>query len=159
MKLTATQRRTANKVGQYIAGLGCWLAVASGSAVIAHADDRPVLENGGVSIQVQRLSDRVLFCVNADQHHKISSEFGVEFSLEKGSASAWREKLPKVMTAAGYYFELPARFDLRTRASTEAQSLHIELGACSKEANMCDKLEFVAAVPAGIEQTPMQCGK
>src|SRR5580704_88943 len=99
LKLTALQRRTANKVGQYIAGLGCGLAVALGCAVVAYAEDRPVMENGGVSIQVQRLSNRVLFCVNADQHHKISSEFGVEFSLEKGSASAWNERLPKVMTA------------------------------------------------------------
>lgn len=152
----------AGRAGQYIAGLGCCVAVALGSAGVAraaNAEDRPVLENGGVSIRVQRLADRVSFCVNADRHHKISSEFGVEFSLEKGSASAWKERLPRVMTATGYYFELPARFDLRTRASTEAQTLHIELGACSKETDMCDKLEFVAAIPAETEQAPMQCGK
>ena len=149
----------AAKAGQSIASLGCWLTITCGSAVVTHAEDRLTLEKGGVSIQVQRLADRVAFCVNADQHHKVSSEFGVEFSLEKGSASAWKEKLPKVMTGPGYYFELPARFDLRTRANAEAQSIHIELGACSKEADICDKLEFVAAVPAEIEQVPMRCGK
>ncbi len=149
----------AGKAGQSIASLGCWLAVALGSAAVAHAEDRPSLEKGGVSIQVQRLADRIAFCVNADQHHKVSSEFGVEFSLEKGSASVWKDKLPKVMTGPGYYFELPARFDLRTRASAEAQTLHIELGACSKETDMCDKLEFVAAIPAEVEREPMRCGK
>ena len=88
-----------------------------------------------------------------------TTEFGVEFSVETGNASAWKEKLPKVMTGPGYYFELPMRFELRTRGDAEAQSIYIELGACSKETNMCDKLEFVAAVPTEIEPTPMRCGK
>jgi hypothetical protein len=160
-KLIAAHSCTAAKVGQYIARLGCCL-VALDSAVIAHAanaEDRAALEDGGVSIEVQRLHDRVSFCVSADQHHKVSSEFGVEFSLEKGSASAWKERLPKVITGPGYYFDLPARFDLRTRANAEGQSIHVALGACSKEADMCDKLEFVTTVPAEIEQAPMRCGK
>lgn len=129
-----------------------------GGAAIAHCEERPVLENGGVSIQVQRLHDRVSFCVSADRHHKVSSEFGIEFRLEKGGASAWKEKLPKIVTGAGYYFELPARFDLRTRPSAEAQAMHIELGACSQEAAMCDKLEFVAVIPEQIEQAAIPCG-
>ena len=159
LRLNAAHSCTGNRTRQSVATVGCCIAILFGGALIAHAADRPVLEEGGVSIHVQRLADRVAFCVSADQHHKVSSEFGIEFSLEKGSASAWKDRLPKLATGPGYYFDLPARFDLRTRGNPEGQSVHIELGACSKETNMCDKLEFVAAVPAEIETLPIKCGE
>ena len=121
---------------------------ASDAASVAHRD--------GISIEAQRLSDRVSFCIDADAKLKVSSEFGVEFHLVNGDHAAWRQRFPKIVTGPGWYFTLPKRIDLPTRVNPAGQQLLIVLGACSLEANNCNRVELLLTVPQEQKQ-PIAC--
>ncbi len=116
------------------------------------------LASGGVTLDVETLSDRVVFCVRADETHKVSSEFGVEFKIEKRNSGTWKERFPKVVTGSNWYFTLPLRIDLMTRGNASGQRVHVELGACSTS-NMCDRVEFVAVVPRISKDDVVDCAK
>jgi hypothetical protein len=114
------------------------------------------LRQGGVSLEVKTLPDRVLLCVNSDGEHKISSQFGIEFNADKGS-DVWEESFPKIVEGPDWYFALPLRIDLKTRGNPAGQHLRIELGACSAKRSLCNKIEFLVIVPPMRSNESEEC--
>jgi hypothetical protein len=154
MKINTTESRMGQKARQYAAVI---FAVA-GMNHHARASEAPApIESGGISIQAQRLKDSISFCVRSDGEHKVSSEFGIEFKVERGDAGSWRDKLPKIITGPGYYFSLPKEVELATRKDPGGQTMHVELGACSAKENRCDRLEFSIPVPKDKQELAAKC--
>ena len=138
-----------------------YVAAAVSAVVVSHgafASETPApIQSGGISIQVQRLKDGVSFCVRSDGEHKVSSEFGIEFRVERGDPRSWRDKLPKIVTGQGWYFLLPMEVELATLKDPGGQTMHVELGACSAKDNNCDKLEFSIPVPKDRQEPAAKC--
>jgi hypothetical protein len=105
------------------------------------------VQSDGVTINVRTLRDRVIFCINADQDHKISSEFGVEFTVFQQDERLWAETFPKIVTRSGWYFNLPLGLNLKTRAEVSGRTVRIKLGACSVD-ELCNVLNFSVEIPS-----------
>jgi hypothetical protein len=109
----------------------------------AHATTQ---QKDGVTLSVEALADRAVFCISASGDLQISSEYGIEFKAANGKP--WNEALPKVVTGKPYYFDLPLRIELRTRGRPQQRSIAVNLGACSHAAGTCTPITFDITVPA-----------
>jgi hypothetical protein len=159
IKPNSAQPRMAQKGRQYTLRLAAKIGIAIALTIAQCtliAGTPAAMQNGGISIEVQRLKDRVLFCVRSDEDHKVASDFGIEFGIKRGDPAAWREKMPKLVSAPGWYFALPLAIELSTRADPGGQELHVELGACSVSTDTCDKLEFDVPIP-NVAENARKC--
>lgn len=109
-----------------------------------------LLRKDGLTLAVTALADRVVFCIAASGDLKVSSEYGVEFKAAPSDARLWRDALPKVVTAAPYYFDLPLRIELKTRGSARERRIGLTLGACSVAANACLPVTFEVNTPIAV---------
>ena len=130
-------------------GILAWLALASSSA---HAE--LLLRKDGVTLKVISLVDRVVFCISASGDLKISSEYGVEFKSTVHDVRFWGDTLPKIVTAAPYYFDLPLRIELKTRGHARGRRIDVNLGACSAAASACVPITFEVSAPAPPQDEP-----
>jgi hypothetical protein len=101
----------------------------------------------GVSVDVAALDDGVAFCINTSADQKISAEYGIEFWPD--TASGWREKFPKLVTADRAYFELPLRIHLKRRGEVAGTRMHVKLGTCSVSKGQCELVEITVRIPDG----------
>lgn len=133
--------------------LGIPVAVALASfPCSAHAE--LLLRKDGLTLAVTALADRVVFCIAASGDLKVSSEYGVEFKSAPPDTRLWRDALPKVVTAAPYYFDLPLRIELKTRGSARQRRIDLTLGACSVAANACVPVTFEVSTPIAARDEP-----
>ena len=116
-----------------------WAAANATEVVRARSD--------GVSVEVMALRDHVAFCIRAENDLKISAEYGVEFKVDRRDARLWNERMPKTVTGAGYYFDLPLRIDLKSRGDVRQHRIELDLGACS-EATYCAPVKFKLTMPS-----------
>lgn len=125
----------------------------------AHAADVVRAQSEGVSVDVMALRDHVAFCITAANDLKISSEYGVEFKVDRRDARLWDERFPKAVTAAPYYFDLPLRIELKSRGDVRQRRIELDLGACS-EATYCTPVRFKLTLPSTYNYAAagVQCG-
>jgi hypothetical protein len=119
------------------------------ASVAAGAETR--LQQDGINLSVTTLADRVVFCIAATGDLKVSSEYGVEFKTDRKNRKYWSETLPKIVTGAPYYFDLPLRIELKTRTNARERPITVGLGACSSAANACVPITFELKAPLAIQ--------
>lgn len=100
----------------------------------------------GVAVDASSKSDVVSFCIRADDDHKVSAEFGVEFRPD--TPKRWKEHFPKIVTGEGAYFSMPLRIDLKPRGDPSGQTVHLQFGTCSAARLQCDLVQVAVRVPA-----------
>jgi hypothetical protein len=113
-------------------------------------------QSDGLSVEVMVQRNHVVFCIRAENDLKISSEYGVEFKADRRDARLWDERLPKVVTGAGDYFDLPLRIDLKSRGDVRGRRIAMDMGACS-EATLCTPVRFKLTLPSNYSGGA-QCG-
>lgn len=132
-----------------LTGLGCQTANAAVE-----------LRDGPVKVTVSTLADKVQFCIHSDAGWKVSSDYGVEFSIPPQSAARWRDKFPKWETLGAGYYKLPVQFELKSHESKQVvgEKVGLALGACM-EPDVCLPIHFEVTVPS-IEDAniSLNCG-
>jgi hypothetical protein len=138
------------------AGALLWSCAVLAPSRAANTTDVVRAQSEGISVEVTALRDLVAFCIMAANDLKISSEYGVEFKVDGRDARLWNERLPKTVTAAPYYFDLPLRIELKSRGDVRQRRIELDLGACS-EATLCTPLRFKLTLPSNYSGGA-QCG-
>jgi hypothetical protein len=144
------------QLAQFAAAALLWAFAFFPSSAAPHEAAIVRAQSDGLSVDVTVLRDHVAFCIKAGNDLKISSEYGVEFKVDRRDTRLWDERLPKVVTGAGYYFDLPLRIDLKSRGDVRSRRVELDMGACSK-ATYCKPVRFKLTMPSNYA-TAVQCG-
>jgi hypothetical protein len=135
----------------FLRSLVCFSALAAMPGVPLRAEIRvaPAVhaQHDGVTLDAYSGNDRVTFCFSAEKDVKIASEYGVQFKVPHGQAKLWNEPLPKLVAGSEPYFDLPVRFDLKTRGVGRQRQVSIDLGVCVST-KYCTPVTFQITIPA-----------
>jgi hypothetical protein len=115
------------------------------------------IEKDGVVLSVFQLSDRLVFCFNEKPGVKISSDYGVNFTIPESEKSAWNETFPKLVSQEGWYFDMPLRIELLKASSAASRHLSLDLGACYDDKNLCNRIELEIEVPSSPLVSKFNC--
>ena len=125
-------------------------AIAPSTASFGEESRVARAEHDGVTLEVETLADRVVFCISARESIKISAQYGVTIDASGRDKINWNERLPKTITLEKWDFDLPLRIEMNTKGPMAARRVNVRLGACSDH---CDLVVFDVRAPRSISSS------
>lgn len=114
----------------------------------ANADEMTLMDSGGLMVVPQADADKTVFCITADEHHRIAAQFGIEIDVPPPEAASWNETFPKMVAESDYYFKLPLIITLNNKSGVSGRHVSFDLGMCSDDW-ICQRRDFTITIPEG----------